>query len=102
MSAQQPKAGVALTASVTDLDLGVTGVEWQWYDGAISTADPPDYTENAIADATSATYTPVDGDVGDTLSARATYTDNLGERCGHGIGVEPGACQRRPYAGVRR
>ena len=79
LSAQQPKAGVALTASVTDLDLGVTGVEWQWYDGAISTADPPDYTENAIADATSATYTPVDGDVGDTLSARATYTDNLGE-----------------------
>ena len=74
LSAQQPKAGIALTASVTDLDLGVTGMEWQWYDGPISTASPPDYTENAIADATSATYTPVDGDVGDTLSARVTYT----------------------------
>ena len=76
LSAQQPKAGVELTASVTDLDDGVTGVKWQWYDGAI---DANDLTENAIEDATSAAYTPKDGDVGDDLSARATYTDNFGE-----------------------
>ena len=76
LSAQQPKAGVALTASVTDLDLGVTGVKWQWYDDTIVETN---LATNAIADATSATYTPEDGDVGDTLSARATYTDNFGE-----------------------
>ena len=72
LSAQQPKAGVELTASVTDLDGGVTGVKWQWYDDG-------DLTQSAIEDATSATYTPKDGDVGKTLSARATYTDNFGE-----------------------
>ena len=78
LSAQQPKAGVELTASVTDLDGGVTGVKWQWYDGAIIDGD---FTQNAIEDATSASYTPTDGDVGDgdtILSARATYTDNFG------------------------
>ena len=95
LSAQQPKAGVELTASVTDLDGGVTDVKWQWYDAVIN-------AENAIEDATSATYTPKDGDVRKTLSARATYTDNFGERCGRGIGTERSACQGRPYAGIRR
>ena len=75
LSAQQPKAGVELTASVTDLDGGVTGKEWQWYDDTINESD---LTQNAIAGATSDTYTPKDGDVGKTLSARVTYTDNKG------------------------
>ena len=74
LSAQQPKAGVELTASVTDLDLGVTGVEWQW-----SRSQTVDGTYEEIADAESATYTPADGDVGRFLRATATYNDNTGE-----------------------
>ena len=75
LSSVQPKVGVPLTASVTDLDGGVKDVTWKWYDGAI---DETDLAENAIAGATSDTYTPVSDDVGDTLSARAMYTDGKG------------------------
>ena len=71
----QPKVGIPLTASVTDLDGGVKDVTWQWYDNAI---EENDFTSNAIADATSDTYKPVSGDVGDNLSVRAMYTDGQG------------------------
>ena len=54
----QPKVGVPLTASVTDLDGGVKDITWKWYDGTI---DESDLAVNAIADATSDTYTPVIG-----------------------------------------
>ena len=76
MSQRQPRVGVPITASVTDLDGDVSNVTWQWYDGAIIDSD---LTQNAIAKATSATYKPVAEDVGDTLSARAMYTDGQGE-----------------------
>ena len=72
----QPRVGVALTASVTDLDGDVSGVTWQWYNDTIDTND---LTVNAIPRATSATYKPVAGDVGETLTARASYTDGQGE-----------------------
>ena len=76
MSQLQPRVGVALTASVTDLDGDVSNVTWQWYDGPIS---PSNLDTNAIAKATSATYKPVADDIGDTLIARAMYTDGFGE-----------------------
>ena len=34
MSQLQPRVGVAITASVTDLDGDVSNVTWQWYDEA--------------------------------------------------------------------
>ena len=68
LSAVQPRVGVPLTASLTDIDGPVTGVMWQWNDG-----------NTAIEDATSDTYTPVAGDEGDTLMATATYTDPQGQ-----------------------
>ena len=74
MSQLQPRVGVAITASVTDLDGDVSNVTWQWYAGAIDTND---LTQNAIAKATSATYKPVAAGV--TLFARAMYTDGFGE-----------------------
>ena len=74
LSAQQPKAGIELTASVTDLDGGVTGVKWQWSSAANMNGP---FTE--IDGADSDTYTPVDGDVDQYLRATATYTDNFGE-----------------------
>ena len=76
LSSVQPKVAVDLIASLEDSDGGVKDVTWQWYDGAIEDAN---LTTNAIDGATSATYTPVAGDVGKTLSVRAAYTDRRGE-----------------------
>ena len=33
LSAVQPRVGVSLTASLTDIDGPVSGVTWQWYNG---------------------------------------------------------------------
>ena len=51
MSAVQPRVGVSLTASLTDIDGGVSGLTWQWYDSGVG-------GDNAIEGATSDTYTP--------------------------------------------
>ena len=75
LSSLQPRVGVPITASLTDPDGGISGVTWQWYDSTINTGD---LTVDAIDKATSAAYTPVAGDVGDTLRARASYTDGHG------------------------
>ena len=71
LSRVQPRVGVPVTASVTDVDGAVSGVKWQWYNESV-------LTQNAIEDATSDTYTPVVVDVGRTLWARASYTDPQG------------------------
>ena len=76
MSQLQPRVGVAITASVTDLDGDVSNVTWQWYGDPI---DSNDLTLNAIAKAASATYKPVAADVAGKLFARAMYTDGFGE-----------------------
>ena len=67
LSAVQPRVGVAVTASLTDIDGPVSGVTWQWNDG-----------NNDIDEATSDTYTPTAGNVDDTLRATAMYTDPQG------------------------
>ena len=64
---------VALTATLTDPDGGVTGTTWRW-----SSASTADGTYTDITGAMSASYTPVAGDVGDYLKAKASYTDNHG------------------------
>ncbi len=64
-SSLQPKAGIPLTASLDDPDGGVTNLMWQWLNEGTD-----------IEDATSATYTPVAGDIGDTLTVTATYRDD--------------------------
>ena len=66
LSAVQPRVGVPLTASLTDLDGGVSGLKWQWSNGG------------DIDGATSDTYTPTSEDVTSTLTATATYTDAQG------------------------
>ena len=63
-SSLRPKTGIALTASLTDPDGGVTDLEWQWLNG-----------NTAIEDENSDSYTPVAGDIGDQLSVTATYRD---------------------------
>ena len=72
----QPRVGTALTASVTDGDNVVANsVSWQWASSSNGSTGWGD-----ISGATTATYTPVDGDAGNFLRATASYTD------GHGPG----------------
>ena len=55
-SSDPPRAGTALTASLSDPDGSVTGLTWQWTSSATATGT---FTE--IASATSASYTPAAG-----------------------------------------
>ena len=67
LSKTQPRVGIAVTASLTDPDGSVSSLTWQWSNN-----------NGDIDDANSDTYTPVAGDVGDTLTATASYTDGHG------------------------
>ena len=88
LSAVQPRVGVSLTASLTDIDGPVSGVKWQWTINTI-----------AIDDATSDTYTPVDSDLEVTLTVTATYTDPQGpEHTASGSSVNPVAADTRNKA----
>ena len=74
LSSLQPLVAIPLTATLDDLDVVVSGSEtWSW---ARSPDGASDWTP--ISGATSATYTPVAGDVGDYLRATASYTDGAG------------------------
>ena len=68
----QPVVGEALTASLTDSDSPIS-ITWQW--ASSSTANGT-YTD--IAGATTDTYTPAQGDVGNYLQATASYEDDQG------------------------
>ena len=68
-----PRAGIALTASVSDPDgpAPVTGAVWQWAKSRNGTSGWGD-----IDKATSATYSPADADAGYYLRATVTYKDS--------------------------
>ena len=66
-----PAIGEALTASLSDPDGGVTGIEWVWERSVGRSA------WEVIDTATSATYTPAAADSEDYLRVTATYTDAL-------------------------
>ena len=72
LSSEQPKIGIELTATLEDPD-GVVAdsVKWTWHAVVENAVDD----DNAIAMATSDTYTPEDTG---PLSAKATYTDGEG------------------------
>ena len=72
LSAVQPQVGTELTATLSDPDKSVSGTTWVWE----SSSDQTDWA--VISGATSASYTPVDGDLGKYLRATATYTDGEG------------------------
>ena len=63
LSKTRPRVGIAVKASVTDPDGSISGLTWQWYDGARSLRTTS--TLNAIEDANSDTYTPVAEDAED-------------------------------------
>ena len=64
-----PEVGTAITATLTDPDGGVAGETWQWQ----RSADGVTWT--AIDGASTASYTPVESDVGMMLRANVSYSD---------------------------
>ena len=81
LSPVQPQVDTASTATLSDPDVPVSGITWKWYKSS---------TRNnswaVISGATSASYTPVTGDVNNYLRATATYTDRHGSsKTAHGI-----------------
>ena len=73
LSPSRPRVGVAVTATLTDDDGGVSNESWQW-----SSADSATGTCADIAGATSATYTPGSDDVDRYLKATVSYDDANG------------------------
>ena len=73
LSTNQPPARAEITAALTDPDEGVTGAVWQWERSSDGN------TDWAGIGTSSPSYTPVDGDVGYHLRARASYTDGHGQ-----------------------
>ena len=76
LSALQPRVGIPLTATLTDIDGDVSDVVWMWEkDDAMGFTNTPETIEGAD----SATYTPTDNDETMYLRATATsYTDPEG------------------------
>ena len=75
LSRTQPRDGVSVTASLTDPDGSISRLRWQWSRGnAARHGEATPECQNApsnpnnclIKDATSDTYTPTEGDVGET------------------------------------
>ena len=73
LSTEQPEVGVALTATLSDPDGGVSGSTWQW---AAATGKNGAWIN--ISGATSAVYTPAMADAGHYLRATASYGDAEG------------------------
>ncbi len=83
---EQPQAGTALVASLTDLDGSLSDISWQW------ARSPDGSTWSDIYGAKSDSYIPVADDVGIYLQATATYRD------GHGQGKSAHAAMERQTA----
>ena len=73
LSPSEPEVGVSVTASLTGPVGVITGLSWQWDRSANGING---WTE--IADGTSASYTPVEADLGIYLRATARYNDEQG------------------------
>ena len=75
LSTAQPEDDVALTATLSDLDGGVSGLTWRW--ARATTTDGP-WTNILGRPARSDTYTPTRDDAGHYLQVTASYSDAQG------------------------
>ena len=73
LSATGGKVGTPLTAELTDDDIVVGAIEWQWYRD-----DPEAGSSNPITGERSYSYTPKFADVGYHLTVKASYADRRG------------------------
>ena len=79
LSASQPRVGSALTATVSDPDgVDPATTEWCWEWSASIAGATTRLTCDSTNATTTATYTPVETDLGRHLWATVTYTDNQG------------------------
>ncbi len=76
LSTLKPELGVEVTAELTDPDMGLMGMSWQWYRVDSQVSQKLTRITNAIQER----YTPVAADSGKILVATVSYTD------GHGAG----------------
>ena len=84
LSSLQPQVDIALTATLVDPD-GATNITWTWRSSSNWSSG-----WTAISGATSDSYTPVAGDVGNYLRATATYTDSQNTQVSaHGTSTYP-------------
>ena len=85
LSQRQPEVGIAIHATTSDDDGGVTIRKWVWewsdefrvIDGVRECQDEDETPWTKIAEAESAVYIPKLADVGRCLRATAIYTDNI-------------------------
>ena len=91
LSSEQPEVGVALTATLSDPDGGVSGATWKW---AAATSKNGAWIN--ISGATSAVYTPAMADAGHYLRATASYGD------AEGTGKRARGISDNPLSGGRR
>ena len=83
LSSQQPRVGVALTATVSDRVDGVEEVtEWCWQRSRLPAFPATETADADCSSSTTGTYTPVAADVGGHLRVTVTYTDVQGTRKG--------------------
>ena len=74
LSSTVPDVGIAVTATLSDEDGGVTDEVWQWESSPDQ--ETPDWI--AVAGSDSSTYTPQAGDAGKLLRGRVSYDDAVG------------------------
>ena len=87
LSQRVPKVNVPLTATLSDEDGMTSIITWEWYrttgdscpttdtDYDMDSPDASSWGNEAIADANTDTYMPVDADSGKCLLAHASYND---------------------------
>ena len=71
LSWTRPQVDAAITASLTDADDGISGLTWKWE----KSSNRSSWSNATGNGATSATYTPVSGDLNNYLRVTASYTD---------------------------
>ena len=74
LSSTQPQVGTALTATLADPDVVSGSPAWRWTIASSATGT----FNNVSNEGTSASYTPVAGDVGKYLKVTASYSDGEG------------------------
>ena len=77
----QPRVGIGVMATLTDLDGATSGVTWKWEAQTDADCVGVSFAEDATDDlkgGISGTYTPTADDIGKCLRATASYTDPQG------------------------
>ena len=87
LSSEQPEEEQSITATLDDVDGGVTGLTWQWATASSRTSSSwTNATGTTTSSGMTSTYTAVTADVNKYLRATASYTDAQGaSKTAHGV-----------------